>query len=213
MQGLNTLYLSLSYSMRPRLMTNLEMYIASEIFLQYASKKPDYNTVVTNAVDYITYHKRLDDAIRSSHEEAIEHCHLCMGHLRGLFAYTEGFVTRNRDELLLLIGKYPHEAEQYAAWLVALTKFPAHDADCGALRLKYRRLKLHMQEKLQQEVIDVRFEMYFEAANTAIAQLKDSSGFFVKNLEADTKTFDDLVSLLNISKELDACLAYACPHE
>ena len=206
MQGLNTLYLSLSYSMRPRLMTNLEMYIASEVFLQYVSKKPDFNTVGMNSVDYLTYHKRLEDAISSSHDEAIDHCHLCMGHLRGLSAYSEGFVTRSRDELLQLIDRYPREAEQYSAWLVALTKFPAHDADCGALRLKYRRLKLHMQDKLQQEIIDVRFEMFFEAANTAIAQLKDSSGFFVKNLEADTKTFDDLVSLFSISKELDACL-------
>jgi hypothetical protein len=123
-----------------------------------------------------------------------------------LFAYLEGFTRRDKQELLRMLDKYPHEAEQYSAWLVALTKFPAHDSDCGALRLKYRRLKLHMQDKLQQEIIDVRFDMYFDAADKAIKQLKESSGFFVKNLEADTKKFDDVVSLFNTSKELDLSL-------
>ena len=202
-QSFNTLCASFAFSMRPRLIHTLEKYIASEIFLPFASKKPDYSTLLTQSVDYLAFHDRLSKAISSSHSAAIDHCTATMGHLRVLFAYMEGFVVRSTEEKRALIVKYPQEVEQYAQWYAALAKMPVQDHECGSLRLKYRRIKMQMQDKLQQEVIDARFEMFFETTSNAITDLTKSGKAFTEQLKSETRTFADLVSLLKTSKELD----------
>lgn len=205
-QNLNTLYASLAFSMRPRLLFSLEKYIASEVFLPFAGQKPDYTTQVTQSVNYMTFHDRLAKVISSSHQASIEHCTASMGHLRNLFAYMEGFTVRSDEQKYALIDQYPQEVEQYSLWFAALAKMAAHDHDCGALRLKYRRIKMQMQDKLQQEIIDTRFEMFFESTSKAITDLKQSAVSFTKQLKLDITTFEHLVSLLEASKEVDKCL-------
>lgn len=202
----NTLCASLAFSMRPRLIHSLEKYIASEVFLPFASKKPDYSTQLTHSVEYLDFHDSLVQVINSSHSASIDHCSTTMGHLRVLFAYMEGFSVRSAEEKRALIDKYPQEVEQYAQWGAALVKMPVQDYDSGALRVKYRRIKMQMQDKLQQEVVDARFDMFFETTSNAITDLTRSGKAFTEQLKSETRTFDDLVSLLNTSKELDRCM-------
>jgi hypothetical protein len=217
-QSFHTLYSSLSFSMRPRLLSNLETYIASEVFVPFATRKPEYTSIVTNSVDYVRFYARLERLIEESHKAAIDHCHVSMGHLRLMYAYMEGFSARTDHQRKELIHKYPQEVELYAAWSVALTKLPAQDHDCKAMRLKYRRLKTKMQDKLQLEIVDVRFNMFYDNTCAKITQLRKSGGSFVQNLDADVRTFGDLVKLLNTFKQLDQSLEsfvkqlHACLH-
>ncbi len=202
----STLQSALAFTMRGRLLSGLERYIASEIFLPFASKKPDYTAVVTVSADYLAFHARLAKIIGSAHDSAIAHCHSTMGHLRILFAYMEGFSVSTDEQKRALIDKYPEEVQQYAAWSDAIIRMAGQDHDCGALRLKYRRIKMQMQDKLQQDIIDSRFEMFFEAVSFYIGDLKKSVNFFVKGLEGEITSYDGLVQFMNTSEELDQCL-------
>ena len=205
-QSFNTLFSSLSGSMRPRLLSDLENHIAADVFLPYASHKPDYALILKLSVDYNAFHSDLTKKIEESHSAAVQDCYETMEHLRLMKGYMEGYAARGEEEKKSCIDNYPREAEVFAAWNIALIKFPAQEHVCRAFRLKYRRLKMQMQDTLQLQIIDERFEMFYHHTCAIINALKTSGGSFTKGLEAEILTFDDLVAMFKTYKELDECL-------
>ncbi len=70
---MSTIYNSLSYSMRPRLVPKLDQYIAPTVLSKYVARKPEYTHCVTNSRRFAVGHDHLRKIISLS-----EVCYACV---------------------------------------------------------------------------------------------------------------------------------------
>lgn len=202
-KDLQSIYLTLSYTMRPILVPNLASFVVDELLSVYLPRKPEFVSLVTKSRDAIQGHERLIFVLKASDKAAMQHTQQTMGHLRMLVAYVEAFLSTPEEELRKSIHSYPSEVQQLSSWFSALNKLAAHDADLGAFRLKYRKVKTHVQEKLQTKVIDQRFKAFQEMVVETIAGIKLMGSKYTKDLEVIAHNFSDLKLLLGTMEELN----------
>ncbi len=84
-------------------------------------------------------------------ESALKHCHRVLNPYFSVFAFIEAYGTR--DAVITyepdLLDKCHKRAEQLAKWQLALSRLSAIEQEVGTFRIKGRRIKTYMQEKLQ----------------------------------------------------------------
>jgi hypothetical protein len=173
----------LERSMRPGLLPRgLSEHVAPEVLAPLA-QRPDFMQTVTSSRDFHHCSTRLGALLGAADAAAREHLQRTLGPLKPVLAYLEAFRARGEAELQggVLEG-FPTELEQYAAWQAALARMHAAETEAGALRLRYRKLKLQVQETLQTRVMDARFDMYKTAVIGLLGDLKLSAARLVAEL-------------------------------
>ena len=101
------------------------------------------------------------------------------------------------------LDSYPRNAEQYLLWREIVVKLPGQESEIGAFRLKYRRFKSYLQEKLQREVIDLSFKRFFTFSNEKILDLKATGVKYLRHLDDEVSSYQQLISYLPFICELE----------
>ena len=204
-RDMNALFNSIALSMQPRIVKDLDDYLPSE-YLEL-SFKPDYSHCLMNSYDFITVHSKLKICIMQSHSLALTHCDTCLNHIKALFAYVESFSSLQDSNSAQLqqeqLDSYPTNAEQYLLWREIVVKLPGQESEIGAFRLKYRRFKSYLQEKLQREVIDLSFKRFFTFSNEKILDLKATGVKYLRHLDDEVSSYQQLISYLPFICELE----------
>jgi hypothetical protein len=78
---------------------------------------------------------------------ALKQCLRLLNPYRPVFAFIEAYGTR--DPIFCELEKSHLSSEQFAKWQNALSKFSISEQEIGSFRIKSRRLKVYIQEKLQ----------------------------------------------------------------
>ena len=203
-RAMNAIFNSVAICMQPRIVQALDEFLPPEYLA--ISFKTDYSHCLPNSYDYITSHSRLKDAISQSHSLSLDHCQLCLDHIKPIFAYVEAFASlqigRCDDSFRKYLDAYPQSAEQYILWRETVVKLPGQESEVRSFRLKYRRFKSYLQEKLQHEVIDVSFKQYYIYASEKLTELKAIGLKYLRHLEEEISTYQQLVTSLPFIYEL-----------
>ena len=70
-----------------------------------------------------------------------------------------------------IFERYHEQAEQYSKWHLALSKLTVSEQELGVFRVKGRRVKTYMLERLQQ-IVDAQFDAYYSHVVASITNIK-----------------------------------------
>ncbi|EKX51059.1 hypothetical protein GUITHDRAFT_102984 [Guillardia theta CCMP2712] len=204
-KALDSLHLSLSYSMRPCILDDIDRFIAEEIFSNYSMYKPSFGSTVVNSVDFLSSRQELSDILELSMKQVFASCQQIVGEFKPIFAFLlhlDAATAKFQEK----VETFEVEVEHIVRWITTITRLISSDVPCGSIRLKFRRLKSYLQEKVQRDVMDKRFDIFYKFVCDSITELKLVGGKFTQRLDVNVKKFEDVVDLLRAMEEVDGTM-------
>lgn len=192
---------AISYVVKHRLVTKMDLYIAPYVLDMYMGRKPDYMHCVLNSSNYVIGQQHLTRVVHLSISMALGTLSVGLNPYRQIFGFIEAHSAKEAiapatDESgRTAFEMYHEQAEQYSIWHQTLAKLAVGEQELGLFRVKGRRIKTYILDRLQ-HIVDTQFDAYYTQVVSSITNIRLEGSRYSKKLEMQITNFESLVDVL-----------------